>query len=73
MSVAQGTIGRLGVLIAVVSVCGCQKPLFPPNQPRTPYERYQRLRTQERPATRQNVHGEDEPALRERLRPLEER
>jgi hypothetical protein len=51
---------------------GCEEPLFAPTQPRTPYERYQELHGEARPSTEQNSYGGDEPALRERLKPLED-
>ena len=50
---------------------GCEKPLFPPNAERTPYERYERLHNKYRPLTEDNAFGSDQPALRARLRPLE--
>jgi len=57
----------LGVLFSLI---GCEKPLFPPNLPRTPYERYQSLHGEYRSATEQNSFGGQQPALRDRLRPL---
>lgn len=51
---------------------GCEKPLFPANAPRTPYERYQVLRGQARRDTEQNAFGVEQPALRSRLRPLQQ-
>ncbi|MCX5660503.1 MAG: hypothetical protein NTW19_12380 [Planctomycetota bacterium] len=51
---------------------GCEKPLFPENQPRSPYDRYLSLRGQSRPMNQQNAYGGDEPALRDRLKPLGE-
>ncbi|MCW5853841.1 MAG: hypothetical protein KIT87_27485 [Anaerolineae bacterium] len=51
---------------------GCEKPLFPEDMPRSPYERYQVLRGQQRTAVRENTFGGKEPAIRERLRPLGE-
>ena len=51
-------------------VLGCEKPLFPPNLPRTPYERYQQLHGQDRHETEENAYGGQQPALRDRLRPL---
>ena len=49
---------------------GCEKALFPENLARSPYERYGTLRGQYRPATEQNAFGADQPALRQRLKPL---
>jgi len=61
----------MGVLVAGVVFClGCEKPLFPANLPRTPYERYQQLHGQGRVETEENAYGGQQPALRERLRPL---
>lgn len=61
----------LGVLVAGVVFClGCEKPLFPANLPRTPYERYQQLHGQGRAGMEENAYGGQKPALRERLRPL---
>lgn len=58
-----GTISLLG---------GCEKQLFPKNAVRTPYDRYQMLRGQSRMATETNAYGGDQPALRDRLRPLDQ-
>ncbi len=52
-------------------VTGCEQPLFTPTKARTPYERYQILRGQSRPATEQKAYGAQEPALRQRLEPLD--
>jgi len=49
---------------------GCEKPLFPENAPRTPYDRYMVLRGQQRPATEEDAAGGERPALRQRLKPL---
>ncbi|MCC7205022.1 MAG: hypothetical protein IT441_08065 [Phycisphaeraceae bacterium] len=51
---------------------GCQESLFPKDMPRSQYERYSMLRGQDRPATETNMFGREEPALRDRLRPLGE-
>jgi len=59
----------LGVL-ALPWAAGCEKPLFPKDLARSPYERYEVLRGQQRPSTEENSFGGEEPALRERLRPL---
>ena len=65
---------RAMLILGSLALClaGCEKPLFPKDAPRTPYERYQALRGQQRSATEQNAFGGEEPALRERLRPLGE-
>lgn len=56
---------------SVVFGWGCEKPLFPSNEPRTPYDRYQQLHGQGRVETEENAYGGQQPALRERLRPLD--
>ena len=53
-----------------VALLGCEKPLFPKDTPRSPYERYERLHGQARPTTEYDAYGGEQPALRERLRPL---
>ena len=53
----------------MLGLCGCEKPLFPRDLPRTQYERYDRLRGQYIPAESINEFGGFEPALRERLSP----
>lgn len=64
--------GAVTLLVIAVMTGGCQKPLFPEHEPRTQYERYQLLRGQYRPVSQQNPYGAKQPALRERLAPLEE-
>ena len=61
------------LLLAGVSLTGCETSLFPDNLARSPYERYGTLRGQLRPATQQDAYGWDQPALRDRLRPMGER
>ncbi len=63
-------LSGLGLLLVVGLARGCEKPLFPKEASRSPYERYQILRGQQRPMTTENAYGGDIPALRERLRPL---
>ena len=49
---------------------GCQKPLYPQNSPRSPYERYLTLRGDYRPPVETDAYGIERPALRQRLQPL---
>ena len=49
---------------------GCEKPLFPEQLPRSPYERYDALRGRQRPMYEENAYGGSQPALRDRLKPL---
>lgn len=51
---------------------GCEPALFPENLSRSPYDRYQQLRGEPRPATTTNAYGGEVPNLRARLRPLGE-
>jgi hypothetical protein len=60
----------LALLWVLGLMVGCEKPLFPKDAPRSPYERYQMLRGQQRPMTTENAYGGEVPAVRERLRPL---
>jgi hypothetical protein len=57
---------------AALWLTGCEKPLFPENQPRSPYDRYMVLRGNERSQSETNAYGGTQPALRDRLRPLGE-
>ena len=66
-------IRRISILTMVAALgfsAGCEKALFPRNLPRTPYERYQQLHGRSRVATEENAYGGQQPALRDRLRPL---
>jgi len=53
---------------------GCQEPLFPERAERSPYERYQALRGEAAPKYQRSAQGGGrEPALRQRLKPLDTR
>ncbi|MCC6580323.1 MAG: hypothetical protein IT440_07755 [Phycisphaeraceae bacterium] len=58
--------------VLLLGTIGCEKALFPKDAPRSPYERYQTLRGQDRPMTETNVWGGEQPSLRNRLKPLDE-
>jgi len=63
----------LVLLIATAGLAGgCEKPLFPEAQPRSPFERYLTLRGQQRPTVEEDATGRERPALRQRLRPLDQ-
>jgi hypothetical protein len=49
---------------------GCQPGLFPRDAARSPYERYLALRGDAPPQTTVDAFGREQPALRERLRPM---
>lgn len=63
----------LGVVVLAVLTGGCQEALFVDGTTRTQYERYQSLRGEYRPPRRVTALGEEQPALRERLAPLNQR
>ena len=60
---------RLGVIsvLLVVVLGGCQRALFPPNEPRTQFQAYDRLRGRDAPETVPDEFGNPRPALRARL------
>ena len=59
------------LLLAVLMLAACERALFPPTAQRTPYERYQVLHGKHRPVSETNVYGGEQPALRQRLKPLD--
>lgn len=60
----------LAVLVVLGAAAGCEKPLFPKEAPRSPYDRYLMLRGQQRSQTVENAYGGEVPSIRDRLRPL---
>lgn len=54
-------------LLVVTLLAGCQKALFPDDQPRTQFETYDRARTGFVPLEEPDVFGKPQPALRSRL------
>ncbi len=67
---------RLAILAilgaAAASLNGCNRPLFPENLPSSQYSRYNQLHGQQQSARQTGANGEDQPDLRERLRPLDQ-
>jgi hypothetical protein len=61
----------VGIGMMLLLVSGCADPLFPKDMPRSPYERYMTLRGKDRPDKEMDVYGIEQPALRQRLRPLD--
>ena len=55
------------LLVALSSVFGCQRRLFPKDSPRTQFETYDRMRQKFVPLEQVDVFGEPKPALRARL------
>ena len=60
-------LSLLILLLAAGSLCGCQRVLFPKDQPRTQYETYDRMRNGYMPLEEPDVFGNPQPALRARL------
>lgn len=67
------TIMALGLVPGAVSAAallgGCQKSLFPENQPRTQFEAYEIMRQRYVPLEEPDVFGTPRPAIRARLAP----
>lgn len=66
MALVSGVLG-----VAIILAGGCSKPLFPKDKPRSPYERYLAQRGKLAPQKELNAFGRSQPALRDRLKPLE--
>lgn len=59
--------GGLGLLMVILP--GCTEPIFAPNQPRSQYDRYDRLRNQHAPQYIEDDLGRRTPNIRARLTP----
>ncbi|MSR33890.1 MAG: hypothetical protein EXS12_03695 [Phycisphaerales bacterium] len=59
----------MGCVLCAIGVGGCQKVLFPENEPRNQFERSDNLRDRFTPITESDVFGNPKPALRARLTP----
>lgn len=60
-------IASSALIAGAAAIAGCQKPLFPPNTPRTPFELHDKMRDRYRPTEEPDVFGKPQPALRARL------
>ena len=60
----------LAVFVVLGAATGCEKPLFPKEASRSPYDRYLMLRGKQRSQTVENAYGGEVPSIRDRLRPL---
>jgi hypothetical protein len=61
---------RAAAIIALLSgllLAGCQRALFPDNEPRTQFEVYDQMRWGYVPLEEPDVFGTPQPALRSRL------
>ena len=57
----------LASALTLLSVTGCGEQLFPPDQPRSQYDRFDAVRDQRAPATIEDEFGNKRPNLRGRL------
>lgn len=64
-------LALLALTAAGIGMVGCARPLFPEDAARSPYERYLALRGQAPPKTVYDAYGREQPALRQRLAPLD--
>jgi len=65
----RGIAAVAAIVVALVGGAGCQKSLFPPNQPRTQFEAYEIMRQRYVPLEEPDVFGTPRPAVRARLTP----
>ena len=63
------SIGMLLAAASVVAAAGCQRVLFPTDEPRTQFETHDRMRQRYVPLEEPDVFGNPQPALRARLAP----
>ena len=64
--IIRGAAALAGTLI-LLGTAGCSKPLFDPTQPRSQYDRYDRIRGQFAPQYVEDEFGQRHPNLRGRL------
>lgn len=60
-------IASLSAVLTCTLLLGCQKPLFPPDAPRTQFDAHDTLRNRYVPLEEPDVFGNPQPALRARL------
>ncbi|GAB4110355.1 MAG: hypothetical protein Kow00105_19130 [Phycisphaeraceae bacterium] len=65
-------VGTACLAAVLIGLSGCQEALFVDGTTRTQYERYQALRGEYRPPRQVTPLGEERPALRQRLAPLDQ-
>lgn len=66
-------LSLLFIALAAMPGLGCEQALFPPNLPRSQFERYTYQREGFTPQQEETVFGGTEIDLRSRLRPMSER
>lgn len=55
--------------MAMATLAGCQKPLFPANKPRTQFDRFDEVRNQSAPQYVEDEFGRRRPNITGRLEP----
>ena len=63
------TVATLGAAMAMATLAGCQKPLFPANKPRTQFDRFDEVRNQSAPQYVEDEFGRRRPNITGRLEP----
>jgi hypothetical protein len=66
-SMGRRRLGTALLLLAVIAFGGCQRALFPPDVPRTQYDKYDVMRNRYKPTEQLDVFGNPQPAIRARL------
>lgn len=56
-----------GIVLSGTLLLGCQKAVFPKDQPRTQFEMHERMRGDVAPLQQTDVFGKPQPNLRGRL------
>jgi len=61
------SLRSMGLMLAVLSACGCQRTLFRENTPRTQFQTHDQMRQRYVPTEVPDAFGNPQPALRARL------
>lgn len=61
----------LVALAALATLVGCTKPLLAPDEPRSQYDNYDKIRSQYQDQNTEDAYGRTKPNLRARLLPKE--
>lgn len=64
-------VSGLAVVAALASLAGCTKPLLAPDEPRSQYDNYDKIRSQYQDQNTEDAYGRSKPNLRARLLPKE--
>ncbi|MGH7132872.1 MAG: hypothetical protein ACREJO_13100 [Phycisphaerales bacterium] len=61
----------LATLATLMALAGCTKPLLAPDEPRSQYDNYDKIRSQYQDQNTEDLYGRSKPNLRGRLLPKE--